>query len=348
MTKIRIGIIGAGQNTRKTHIPNLQAIAGVEIIEVANRSLESGKIVAGQFGIPVVKSDWREVATSPDINAVVIGTWPYLHCPATCLALQSGKHVLCEARMAMNLSEAESMLRESWKRPDLVAQLVPSPFTLKVDKTIADWLCGDKLGRLSHLHFEYQSRALSPGGEKNILNWRRNKKYTGSNTMVLGIAYESILRWLGPAEWVSASGDIFNATAFDPETGKDVNVEVPDYLTVQMKMQNGMMGSFLIGETALHAEPPFLNIYGERGALRYRFAVDGDLWFGARDDADKKVVVIPYQDAGRWRVEEEFINAIKGKEKVAYTTFAVGVEYMRFTEAVLQSFYAEGKRIKLY
>ena len=38
--------------------------------------------------------------------------------------------------------------------------------------------------------------------------------------------------------------------------------------------------------------------------------------------------------AGSWRVEEEFIGAIRGTEKVQRTTFATGVRYMEFTQAV--------------
>jgi predicted dehydrogenase len=38
-----------------------------------------------------------------------------------------------------------------------------------------------------------------------------------------------------------------------------------------------------------------------------------------------------------WRVEEEFVNAIRGREKVSRTTFEDGVRYMEFTEAVARS-----------
>ena len=37
---------------------------------------------------------------------------------------------------------------------------------------------------------------------------------------------------------------------------------------------------------------------------------------------------------GKWRVEEEFINAIKGKEKISHTTFSDGVKYMQFADAL--------------
>ena len=38
-----------------------------------------------------------------------------------------------------------------------------------------------------------------------------------------------------------------------------------------------------------------------------------------------------------WRVEEEFVNAIRGREKVTRTTFTDGVLYMEFTDAVTKS-----------
>ncbi len=56
---IRIGIIGAGQNTRERHIPGFQALEDVEIVAVCNRSRESGEFAAREFGIPHVHTDWR-------------------------------------------------------------------------------------------------------------------------------------------------------------------------------------------------------------------------------------------------------------------------------------------------
>jgi len=45
-------------------------------------------------------------------------------------------------------------------------------------------------------------------------------------------------------------------------------------------------------------------------------------------------------------VEEEFIKAIRGEEEVKLTTFADGVKYMEFTEAVALSA-ASGKAVHL-
>ena len=42
-------------------------------------------------------------------------------------------------------------------------------------------------------------------------------------------------------------------------------------------------------------------------------------------------------NVGSWRVEEEFVNAIRGKEDITHTSFKDGVKYMEFTDAVRMS-----------
>ena len=133
---LRVGVVGAGANTRKFHIPGLQKQSGVEVVAVANRSRESGERAASEFGIPRVADHWLEIVEDDGIDAVCIGTWPYLHAPVTIAALEAGKHVLCEARMAMNASQAHAMLDAARANPHLTAQIVPAPHTLALDRTI--------------------------------------------------------------------------------------------------------------------------------------------------------------------------------------------------------------------
>ena len=122
---IKVGVIGAGNNTRVRHFPGLQAIDGVELMSVCNRSRESSQRVADQFNIPKVYDDWHELLADPAINAVVIGTWPYMHGELTCAALDAGKHVMCEARMAMNAAEAQPCCRSRGNIPIWWCRLCP-------------------------------------------------------------------------------------------------------------------------------------------------------------------------------------------------------------------------------
>jgi predicted dehydrogenase len=120
MDQIRIGIIGLGANTRLRHVLGLLANDGVKIAAVCNRRAESTRTAAAEFGIGKTFDSWQDQVADDEIDAIVIGTWPtwpYLHCEITLAALAAGKHVLTEARMAMNAAEARQMLAASQPRP---------------------------------------------------------------------------------------------------------------------------------------------------------------------------------------------------------------------------------------
>ena len=127
---LRIGIIGAGANTRLRHIPGLRIQNSVEIAGVANRSAQSSQKAAKELDIPKAYRDWTEIIADKNIDAVCICTWPYTHAQMTIAALDAGKHVLCEARMAMNAREAHAMVAASRRNPSCIAQIVPAPMTL--------------------------------------------------------------------------------------------------------------------------------------------------------------------------------------------------------------------------
>ena len=57
-------------------------------------------------------------------------------------------------------------------------------------------------------------------------------------------------------------------------------------------------------------------------------------------------ITVTKDKSGRWRVEEEFVAAIRGQEKVYRTNFATGLRYMEFTQAVATS-YQSGDTVSL-
>src|SRR5262245_51698136 len=200
---IRVGFVGAGNNTRRRHIPGFQALPGVELVAVANRTKESSERVAQEFAIPRVHADWRDVVAARDLDAICIGTWPYMHREITEAALAAGKHVLCEARMAMNAAEGRRMFEAARRAPHLVAQLVPAPHTLEVDSTLQRLLAEGYAGNVLAVELQatQQPRFVDPD---EPLHWRHDITLSGFNVLNMGIWYEAMMRWLGPARRVMA------------------------------------------------------------------------------------------------------------------------------------------------
>ncbi|NJN83468.1 MAG: Gfo/Idh/MocA family oxidoreductase, partial [Caldilineaceae bacterium] len=224
-----------GANTTSKHIPGLQAIDGVEIVGVCNRSLESSARVATEFGIAKSYAKWSDAIADPDTNAIVIGTWPYMHSRLTLAALAVGKHVMCEARMAMNATEAHLMRAAARANPHLVAQIVPSPMTLRVDKTIKRLIAEGYLGAIAAIEVRAGGVFLDTDGP---MHWRHDFDLSGMNIMSMGIWYEAVLRWVGAATRVSATGKTF----IKQRRGADgllKPVRIPEHIDVVADMACG-------------------------------------------------------------------------------------------------------------
>lgn len=331
-TPIRIGIVGAGANTRLMHIPGFQAQDGVQVVSVANRSRASGQQVADQFGIPTVYDKWTDLVDADDTNAICIGTWPYMHCPVTLRALAQGKHVLTEARMAMSASQAHTMLAASRGRPDLVTQIVPSPFTFRVDGTVRELLNDGYLGDILAIELMSSGGFLDTEGP---LHWRQDRDLSGYNILTMGIWYEALMRWVGPATRVSAMTRVWARQRVDGD-GTLRATTIPDHVDVVCDMACGAQAHLRVSAAMGLAPADGIWLFGSQGTLHWD-SPTGKLYGGKRGDKALAEIVIPAEKEGRWRVEEEFVGAIRGLEPVRLTSFEDGVRYMEFTEAVTRS-----------
>jgi len=331
---IRVGFVGAGANTRKHHIPKLKAQPGVELVAVANRSKESGERVAKEFGIARVHDDWRQVVEARDVDAICIGTWPYMHRELSVAALAAGKHVLCEARMAMNAAEGRQMLEASRKAPQLVAQLVPAPHTLEVDRVLVKLLAEGYAGEVHAVEVQgtQQGRFAELG---DAMHWRQDIRLSGNNILNMGIWYEAMMRWLGSATRVMAMGKIVVPQRRD-EAGVMRAVQVPDHVEILANFGVGPVARMRFSGIATLAPSNEAWIFGSDGTIRLE-ADAKRVSVGKRGDGALKEVDIPAAQRVGWRVEEAFVNAIRGKEKVTRTNFEDGVRYMEFTDAVTKS-----------
>ena len=331
--EVRIAIVGAGQITRRKHIPGLKAIPGVRIVGVCNQRRETSARVAREFDIPRVYSSWEDVVDDDGVEAVLIGAWPYLHCPVTLAAFDADKHVLTQARMAMNAREAQRMYDRSKECPHLTAMIVPSPYGLTGDAYIRSLIASGFLGTLREVHVHGLTSDLAD--PKVPLGWRQMTKYSGFNMLTLGILNETASRWTPQVNRVFAYASKLVPVRLDPESGKPARVGTPDSVQVLTAHEGGACGTYRLSGVVWHDTGMSVSLYGSDGTLIYDLTRDEIR--GAKRGSALEVMPIPDALRGGWQVEADFVAAVRRERPVAHTTFASGVRYMQFTEAVARS-----------
>ena len=330
--EIRVGLIGAGGNVRNRHIPGFQQVEGVEIVGVANRTLESSRTVADQFNLSQVYSGWQELLEDDSINAVCIGTWPYMHRAITLAALEKGKHVLTEARMTATAQDAGDMLAAFQAHPELVCQLTPTSTTYKIDNLIKRLVNDGSVGEVLSVELQaLQNRFADLGGK---LHWRHDWKMSGYNTLNIGASYESMMRWLGRGNRVMAMSKVHVPYRSD-EKGEMVSVSIPDHMNILYELANGAQVHMRMSATTGLSTGNQTWIYGTEGTIH--IDQQQKVFAGRRGDDQLIEVPNPAEDQAFYRVEEQFTNAIRGTEQVDMVAFETGVHYMEWTEAVIRS-----------
>jgi predicted dehydrogenase len=228
--------------------------------------------------------------------------------------------------MAGNWIEAKEMYQASLAHPDLIAQIVPAPMTLGVDTTIRRLIGEGYLGTI--VSVEIRDNTAVFVDKTRPFHWRESRRYSGNNVMTLGIWYEALMRWVGTATRVTAMGNTF----VPMRDGGDMQAtDIPDHLDVAAEMACGAQLHIQLSTVTGVGGSTEAFIFGSEGTLRFE---SGKLYGARRGKENLTEISIPENEAGGWRVEEEFIGAIRGDEQVKFTDFATGVRYMEFVDAV--------------
>jgi predicted dehydrogenase len=210
---------------------------------------------------------------------------------------------------------------------------VPAPHTLETDSTMTELIQQGYVGDV--LAVELQA-AQGPWVDPMApLHWRQDITLSGHNFLNMGIWYEAMCRWLGHVKRLTAMTRVSVPKRKDAE-GKTRDVKVPDLADILAELPGGGIAHMRFSAVTALAPSPEVWIFGTEGTIRLE-ADAKRLSGGRKGDSALKEIVIPKEKRVGWRVEEEFVNAIRGKEKVTRTSFEEGVRYMEFTDAVTKS-----------
>ena len=162
---LRWGIFGTS-TISQYWVEALKACKGATLAAVASRSLEKARDFAQTHGIEKFYNDYAEMVKSPDIDIVYVGTPDSLHKEHCLLALNAGKHVLCEKDLAQSVTDAEEMYAAAKKNKVMLQDGVWTRFfpAVEHDRMLLDiGAIGDVVMVQSDLNPLYTTQAVTLG-----------------------------------------------------------------------------------------------------------------------------------------------------------------------------------------
>ncbi|MDQ4052100.1 MAG: Gfo/Idh/MocA family oxidoreductase [Actinomycetota bacterium] len=209
---VRWGILATG---RIAHLfaQDLMLTPGAELSAVGSRRLDAARAFADEFGGVTAHGSYEELVGDPQVDAVYVATPHSMHLDNVRIALEAGKHVLCEKPVTVDVAQAEEMMRLAREHDRFLMEAMWTALH-PVVLALRAGLATGRFGAPRHLRAELGSRFDGPP-ESRIFD-----PDLGASAMLdIGIyplTFAHLL--LGPAEELKALGEL-SPLGYDVDVG---------------------------------------------------------------------------------------------------------------------------------
>lgn len=343
MSKIRVGIIGAG-SISESHMNSYHNNPDAEIVAICDLKEDRAQAAAKKYGPQHTYTDYNELLANPEVDAVSICTWNNSHAEISIAAIKAGKHVLVEKPLCRTVEEAldvQKTVRENNK-------ILQVGFVRRYDPNISllqSFKEKDEFGELYYAKASILRRLGNPGG------WFADKERSGGGPLIDIGVHVIDLCWymLGKPKVKSVTGNVYQKLgnrsnvkflSFYKAADYDANKNtVEDLANALIRFENG--ASLMVDVSySLHTqkEETALKIYGTKGG----FEIDPGLVI-ASEKHDVMVNIEPQVDnkgfnfvaAFQNEIDQFILNIQNNREPIS--PVEDGVELMKILTAIYES-----------
>ncbi|MGA2481470.1 MAG: Gfo/Idh/MocA family oxidoreductase [Spirochaetia bacterium] len=375
MNKVRVGVIGAGFIGR-VHIEQLRRLGYVDVVAVSEKDQATADAVAAELRIPKAYGRSEDLIKDKDLDAVHVATLNHLHYPLAKLALESGKHVLCEKPLAMNSAEAKDLL-DTAKKTGRAHAICHNMRYYPLIKQARSMVQAGDIGTVRLVHGQYLQDWLFL---ETDYNWRLIAAVGGTSRAVADIG----THWLDAVQHITGQkvaavyADLttfipvrkkpkvelatFVVKQLSPEDYEDVAIDTEDHGTIMIKFSGGAKGVLIACQVCagrknyIHFE-----INGTKRSLEWNGQEPNTMWVGERGRSNGEFIKDPvlfypeaapygyapcglgegYLDTFRSVFSDFHSWILSGKPmdvtKVPFPTFLTGLSELNIVDAVLES-----------
>jgi len=298
MEKLRWGLIGCGDISRKRVAPALKSLKQCELLAVSRANYAFAESFAKEFGAKRWYQNWQDIIDDKEIDAVYIATPVYLHAIQTIAAAEAGKHVLCEKPMALNTKDCERMI-ETCKKFNVKLGVAYYRHFYPVINRVKEIILSDEIGEPTIVEiqaFEWFDR--KPGEPRY---WLLEKEKSGGGPMMdFGCHRIEVLQNLfGNVKGIQSQ--LFNV---------HFKREVEDTAYVSLLFENHTQAIIRVTHAAYEARDT-LDIFGTKGSIHIP-VLNGGAMTIKTEKGERKENRPPHQNVHQPLIED-FTNAVLEK-----------------------------------
>ena len=246
MKKYNWGILGTGYIAQKM-AEAISFVPGSELYAIASRNISTANTFASRYNVEKSYGSYDELVNDPAVDIVYVATPHNLHYENTIMALEHGKHVLCEKPFAVNGKEVRGMIAKAKEKNLFLMEALWSRFLPNIIKA-REIIESGQIGKVKLLKADFGlNRPFDPD------NRLFNKQLIGGSLLDLGI-YPLFLSLL-----ILGKPDRIKAMAGMGATDVDYNCS----FTLGYKDDTlAVLHSSLVAQTEIAAA-----VYGEKGTI---------------------------------------------------------------------------------
>jgi predicted dehydrogenase len=306
VNRLGAAVVGTGF-IAPVHVEALRRL-GRPVIGILGSSSEKSRAAAKALGLPKAYDRYEDLLADPDVAVVHLASPNRLHFEQCLLALEAGKHIVCEKPLGMSARETGMLAaraRQTRRVTAVCYNVRYYPLCLEARRRIAD----GQFGAVHHVTGSYAQDWLLYDTD---FNWRVMSQEAGVLRAVadIGTHWMDLVIFLTGLEIDSVCADLrtvlpvrhrpkrsvetFQGKLEAPGETEPVAITTEDYGSVLLRFHGGAAGVFTVSQvTAGRKNCIRYEIAAARDALAWNSERPNELWLGHRNRPNEMLLRDP-------------------------------------------------------